>query len=219
VAAPLLAGFAFALLALVLPKLAHQKVSAIPPTSASEPPFSAVPELAALLFLVAGLLLVFAVQASVYIRYFETRPTELQEWYPEYFPPDSGWPPSEETRSLAEWDTARWPAMRSGAKWYGGWPRGFLYRTNRDAERWADRAANLYHAGIVSLLAGVTALLVPPSDQASFMRVALAVVAGVGTLAEIVWVFWRPSGGPGEDEETAVEPSDARGDASGSGKP
>jgi hypothetical protein len=70
VAAPLLAGASFTLVALVLQSAA---------------PFGRWQDLALLLFVAAGLAQVFAVQSIVWTRRYMVTPDELKQWYPDDF--------------------------------------------------------------------------------------------------------------------------------------
>lgn len=200
-AAPLLAGFAFTLFVLVVPMLGERRTLATTAEGTrlvtESDAFSAAPELAAGLLLLAGLLLIFSVQAAIYLRYHNLRPSEIAEWYPEYFPESTEGSPGEAER-LGEWSTADWPAMRVGDRWYGGWPRRFLHEEVRRAGRYAGWMRWLYHLGILSLLVGLTALVWPPADSESLGRWALVVVGAIGALVEVGWIVipavrsWMP---------------------------
>lgn len=188
VAAPLLAGFSFTLLALLLPTLDDPKNP--PPDKADQAPFSACPELAGLLFLLAGLLLVAAVQAAIFIRYHAVRPSQLEEWYPEYFPPGERDAEPKGSDQPPEWSTDDWQARLVGGKWYGGWVRKYVYEATARATTWADWARWLYHGGILALLTGVAFLVAPPGGSWSLGRTVLFSLAVAGVAVEAYWIKW-----------------------------
>jgi hypothetical protein len=191
-AAPLLAGFAFTLFVLVVPTLGEDKTLLTTGKGTrlvtESNAFSAAPELAAGLLLFAGLLLIFSLQAAIYLQYHNLRPSDLAEWYPEYFPESVANPP-EGTQQLGEWSTADWPAMRVENQWYGGWPRRFLRDEVQRADKHAKWMRWLYHLGILSLLGGLTALVWPPAGAGGSGRWALVVVGAIGVIAEVVWIL------------------------------
>jgi len=198
VAAPLLAGFAFTLLVLTLPTLAEKKTTVRlgggEVVVVESQAFSRLPELAAVLLLLAGLLLIMSVQAGIYARYYAHRPADLEEWYPQYFREDRDFAPSSPPAWM-EWNTTAWPAVQVGEKWYGGWARRFLFQEGKAALRWYSRARNLYHLGILSLLSGVALMVVPPASDADAWRWLIAAVAAAGTLAELAWIVSGPWAG------------------------
>jgi hypothetical protein len=194
VAAPLLAGFSFTLLVLVVPTFSGERTvltgrSGVKVVQQHDA-FSGAPEVAALLLLLAGLLLVFSIQAAIYMRYHSQTPGELAEWYPQYFreAQSDGSEALDVPSDLKGWDLPDAPAMRVGGRWYGGLMRKYLYDEIVTANKWAKRMRNLYHGGILSLLSGLTVLVWPPAGQGTPSRVALAAVALVGTIAEAVWI-------------------------------
>jgi len=194
IAAPLLAGFSFTLFALVVPSLDGQttviELSHHRTILTESRPFSAAPELAAGLFLLAGLLLVFSVQAAILLRYHNHSPSELGEWYPEYFPEAAAGEDAPETaQALPEWASLEWPAVQVGARWYGGFPRRYLAEEVPRANRAAAWMRWLYQLGILALLAGLTAFVWPPAGQCSPGRWALAAVGALGALIEFGWVM------------------------------
>jgi hypothetical protein len=138
VAAPLLAGFSFALIGLIVPGGKGIRW----------------PGAALALFVAAGLLFIAAVQCGFWARQWTVTPSELNDWRPDE--PDS--------RKHAE--------QRLHAK-------GFAL--------WARRLSWAYRWGILSLLAGVTVLLVPPGDPSAWRWVAI-VAAVVGWLLEAMWI-------------------------------
>jgi hypothetical protein len=70
-AAPLLAGASFTMIALLLPVATR-----------SDQRFARWPDVCLLLLVVAALSMITSVQASVWSRRYETRPSELAEWFP-----------------------------------------------------------------------------------------------------------------------------------------
>jgi len=202
VAAPLLGGFAFTLFALVVPTLNDHR-DLTPSTKGSEvwtesAAFSGIPEVAAGFLLLAGLALVFSVQAAIELRYHNHRPSEIMEIYPEYFPVDGSGTPLASTQ-LAEWATDEWPAVKVGDQWYGRWPRRYLYEEWKRAGKSASRMRWLYHLGIISLLIGLTAFVWPPAHSATASRWILVGVGATGVLIEALWIAiptirsWRGS--------------------------
>jgi hypothetical protein len=195
VAAPLLAGFSFTLLVLVVPTFADERTT-INRTGGVQvirqhEAFSAAPELAALLLLLAGLMLVFSIQAAIFVRYYNHSPADLKEWYPQYFRQAAAAQPDavEVPPDLENWDLPDAPAVRVGAQWYGGLMRKYLHDQIVLANRWARNMRLLYHLGILSLLSGLAVLVWPPSGQYSGIRVALAAVAVAGTAVEMAWIL------------------------------
>jgi hypothetical protein len=195
VAAPLLAGFSFTLLALVVPTVGTERTviaggSGIRVVREHEA-FSAEPTLAALLLLLAGLLLVFSVQAAIFVGYHRLSPSTLEEWYPQYFRqapaehPDRADVPAD----LKNWDHPDVPATRVGTRWFAGAMRRYLYIELENANRWASATRNLYHFGILSLLSGLTDPVWPPVGQDRGVRVALVALAVAGTAVEAVWIL------------------------------
>jgi len=205
IAAPLLAGFSFTLFALVVPSLDGQstaiELSHHRTIITESQPFSAAPELAAGLFLLAGLLLVFSVQAAIRLRYHNHSPSELAEWYPEYFPEAAGKVVPEAAQALPGWDSLQWQAVQVGSRWYGGFPRRYLAEEVPRANRAAVWMRWLYQLGILTLLVGLTVFVWPAPGQSHPGRWALAAVGAFGALIEFGWVMgptfagWRRSYG------------------------
>jgi hypothetical protein len=54
----------------------------------------------------------------------------------------------------------------------------------------------LYHAGILSLLSGLAALVWPPAHQWSDIRIALTVLALLGVAIEGLWIVLASTLGP-----------------------
>jgi hypothetical protein len=193
VAAPLLAGFSFTLLVLVLPTLGEGETSVridqdVALVSDSES-FSALPEFAAILFLAAGLLLVGSVQAAIAMRYHGHAPSDFEEWYPEYFREAEHARDAPDPTGLAGWEGEEANPVQVDRRWYGGWPREYLYYELLTANWWARWSRRLYHGGILALLLGLTFLVVPAEGQWGLGRSALLVVAAVGVIAEAAWIL------------------------------
>lgn len=194
VAAPLLAGFSFTLLVLLLPTLGQNQTTIqagadVRVVNESQD-FSALSEPAAVSLLFAGLMFIFSVQAAIAMRFHAHTPAELQEWFPEYFregvegvqtPPD--------VPGLAGWHEESAPAISAGKRWYGGWPREHLFNELLMANRWGRRARQLYHYGIAALLLGLAFLVTPPGGEGSLGRWALLAVAVTGVLVELAWII------------------------------
>jgi hypothetical protein len=153
-------------------------------------PLSAVPELAAILLLLAGLLRVTSVRAAINLRYYGHTPASLAETYPQSLPEATadGDPPAEAVKR-SNWMVDGWPALKAGNRWYAGWVRKYFYEQTIEANKWAGRARNAYHAGILALLGGLTALVAPPADEGSEWRWTLFAVAALGTLGELAWIL------------------------------
>ena len=191
IAAPLLAGFAFTLLVLVLPSIGDtqtatqlaEQTGAVAGTH----PFSRFPELAVGLLLLAGLLMIMSVQAAIHARRHVHGPGDIEELYPQYFRDAPGFDPAKEP-AWTQWTTPEWPAVELDGRWYGGWARRFFYEERKAAVWWYVRTRWLYHLGILSLLAGITILLVPPSSSADGWRWLIVAIAAAGALAEAAWM-------------------------------
>ena len=149
IAAPLLAGFSFTLLALVIS--ADDGGSGI----------SAVPELAALLFLVAGLLLVFCVQFAFRTSGFAAGPGALSDWMPEETAPSSE-TGAEARLASGGWESWTLKPRRVGDLWVSGRLRQLQREQRAEEVRWSARTRWAYNCGIITPLGGLTALLVPP---------------------------------------------------------
>ena len=186
VAAPLLAGFSFTLLVLLLPTLGQKnttvEASGNVRVITESQAFSAIPEVAAILLLLAGLLLVGSVQAAISMRFHAHTPGDYEEWYPQFFREDDAGekPPG--------WSCEGADPMAVGTKWYGGWPRKRLFDQVVLANRWAAWARGLYHAGIMALLLGLMFLVIPPETDGNIGRWVLFAVAAAGAVAEATWI-------------------------------
>jgi len=146
IAAPLLAGFSFTLVALVLTS----------PSRVRWPDATLVP------LTMAGLLLITAVQCAFWARRWDVTPTEILSWWPDF----DGLP-----------ETIREQVFRE-------------QHTHSERQvRWARATRVAYDGGILSLLAGMTVLLVPPVRESILSFRGLAVLlALVGFVAELAWI-------------------------------
>lgn len=192
VSAPLLAGFSFTLLFLLLPTLDGKETTVRAGADATviteSQAFSGMPELAAILLLLAGLLLVASVQATLALRFHNHRPTDLEEWHPEYFREG---PSEHEPPRVPDLDGWTWKGVQPMAvetKWYGAWPRKYLFDEVNIANTWARRMRHLYHAGIMALVLGLAFVAVPPAGQNDLGRWALFAVAAAGVVFEGGWI-------------------------------
>jgi len=143
-AAPLLAGFSFTITAVLL--------------SASQQ-FARWTDVALGLLVGAGLVLIFAVQAGLWLERYDVRPSEFAEWFPQDF--DEHGVPDQFVFGLHQYHSDK-------------------------ARVWAITSVRLYNVGIVLILAGVMVTLVPPG-HISAERWFPLVVAGVGLAAEVGW--------------------------------
>jgi hypothetical protein len=192
VAAPLLAGFSFALLFLLMPTLEADGGEVAKGVDASgSKAFSAVPELAAILLLGAGLLFIASVQAAISSRYHGHAPSDLEEVYPdeivEVDPANPDAPPHS-AAARPGWEVEGWPALRTDRKWYPGWLRKYFYEELVMARRWAAATRHLYHLGILALLLGLVAAVIPPAEAGGFGRWTLVAVAVIGAVCELGWI-------------------------------
>jgi len=190
VAAPLLAGFSFTLFVLLLPSLGDRQTTVhtggqVRVVTESEP-FSATPELAAIFVLLAGLLLIASVQAALTVGYHAHRPADFEEWYPQFF--REGVAGEKAPEDLAGWSWEEVKPMAVGDKWYGAWPRKHLFEEVVIANRWAAITRWCYHAGILSLLVGLTFLVVP-ADSDELWRWVLLGITAAGAVAEATWIL------------------------------
>jgi len=151
-AAPLLAGFAFALIGLLF-----DKGNVI-----------WKPDLAMLLLVIAGLLLIAAVQFGFNARRFHVPPGDYIAFLD--IAKEDGFSPQ-----LGELQ-AEWRGIHA---------------------EWATRTRYAYNAGVTVLLAGVATVLVPATGPGHMapLRAAAVLVAAVGALGELAWwlvlPWWR----------------------------
>lgn len=199
VAAPLLAGFSLTLLGLIVPSFADERTTAIAPGGlrviTEKDEFSAAPEAAAGLLLLAGLLLIFSVQAAVTVRRHDHTPSEIKDLWPQHFPEskDGDLDTPDVPDDLKGWDYTQEYSnaepIRVGRQWYSGFVRAFLYSEWEKSDRAADQMRALYHSGILSLLAGLTALVLPPPGDGSIERWILVAIPAAGFAVEAVWIW------------------------------
>jgi hypothetical protein len=147
IAAPLLAGFSLAAMVQTLTVTADE---------------ARWRDAAFLLFMLAAVLFVTAVQAMFWARGYQTTPSEIMAWWPDA-------PDSKQRLELLRKEQRRLAA-------------GF--------RMWSDRARVIYGAALLCLLAALTVLAVPPqSDRAvPFMRWLAVAVGATAFIAEAVWI-------------------------------
>lgn len=116
--------------------------------------------LALFLLLAAALAFVGAVQLTFWAKRFAVTPADLASWWPELAP-------------------ARVHELE--------WEQRF-HLTRHSV--WASRARRAYNAGIVSLLASLPVMLVPPGQlsHVSDARLAAIALAAVGLVSEAAWI-------------------------------
>jgi len=144
IAAPLLAGFSFTMTSVLL----------------TNPDVCRWQNVTLALFVSAGILLIFAVQTSLWLQSHAVKPSDYKEWYPDKVV--EGYPDAD----AFDWHT------KNVAK----------------AEAFAKATRRLYNLGILLLLAAVTTAVLPPSAVTT-PRYVVVGVAAVGFVAELVWVF------------------------------
>ena len=144
IAAPLLAGFSFTMTALLL----------------TSPSVARWQDATLALFVGAGLLLVFAVQTSLWLQSNNASPADFRDWYPDHF---DGETPDDFVFQLH-----------------------IDHVTN--ATKHAILTRWLYNLGVLALLAGVTSAVLPPGEVPT-SRLVVVGVATVGLLAELIWIL------------------------------
>jgi hypothetical protein len=146
IAAPLLAGFSLAAMV--------QTIT----ISASETRW---PDAVILLFMLAAVLFVIALQAMFWARGYQVNPAEIRDW----------WPDSADPRRLK--------MLRDEQRWH---TRGF--------RMWANRARAVYSTALLCLLAAVTLLAVPAHShaQTAFFRWLTVAVGGAAFIIEVIWI-------------------------------
>jgi len=144
VAAPLLAGFSFTMTSVLLisPGVCRWQNATLA------------------LFVSTGLVLIFAVQTSLWLQSYSVKPSDYQEWYPDSLV--GGYPDA---------DAFQW--HQNDANKAANYAR---------FTRW------LYNLGILLLLAAITTAVVPPG-AISGSRYVVVTVGTVGFVAELLWVF------------------------------
>jgi hypothetical protein len=219
VASPLLAGFSFTLLVLLLPSLGSSKTTVYGERglriATEEQHFSAAPEIAAILFLLAGLLLVASIQTAITVRYHAQTPTNYAEWFPQYF--REGEHGDDPPADLKGWSWEGVEPARVGDKWIGGWARKHLHEQLVLANWWASLTRWIYHLGILALLSGLALLVLPPNDQATLGRWLLFGIASAGALGEAAWICAVKSERPSKSEPKAGTDPPAASEASKDG--
>lgn len=153
-AAPLLAGFSFTVLAVILPAT----------TGAQQ--FNRWPNLTLSLLLSAGMILVAAVEASVWARRYGVTPDEILAWWPVW-------------EAAASADPATLPKAL----------KNMQAQHFEDHAKWARRTAALYEIGIILLFAGIATSLVPPGPVVRGRGIAIA-IAFSGLAANVIWIAW-----------------------------
>ncbi|MFF5293066.1 hypothetical protein [Paractinoplanes globisporus] len=129
--------------------------------------FARWPNAALTLLLLAGLAQIAVVQATMWTRRYDTSPAELAAWYPQEI---TGGTPSD-------------------------WLRNLQVGHAELNERWANRTRFIYHVGIVMLLAGLVATVVP-ARHISTPRWILIFTAAAGLAGEIFWIVAASSFDP-----------------------
>jgi len=179
-AAPVLAGFSFTLLALILPDLRPDTPATVRDglvAVAGDEPFSVSPEAAAILFIVAGALFVFALQAALMARQVGMTPSELMDWMTDEVRPP-GKAPAETRHGIAE-RRLHDRDVTSSLRW-----------TQREMARlempWLRATKWLYNAGMIALLAGIVVMVWPPDPGDATAQTAAALVALSALLFEVV---------------------------------
>jgi hypothetical protein len=147
VAAPLLAGFSFTLAGLVL-QLPSQIIR--------------WPDLALLLFVMAGFFLVACIQFAFWAERWNISPDDIRMW----------WPGFDENEALSRYLYAKQ-----------------AYHAER-YDRWVGFVRLTYNSGIVAFLAAIAVMLVPPGplNKISVLRVTAIAVSMVALVVEAIWV-------------------------------
>jgi len=156
VAAPLLAGFAVAVIAQI----------------AAQPDKIRWVDAALAVLSLATVLLVFAVQIAFNARQWVVEPGELESWWPDHDDPD------------------RWGQLRADQARYA--------TTFKIA---ADRFRRVFNAGLLLLMIGLAAALVPKNDLTAARAVGIIIFA-FAALIELWWLVqnWASTlGAPGQD--------------------
>jgi hypothetical protein len=149
IAAPLLAGFSFTLMALVITNGGYLRW----------------PHTALLFLLLAGLTLVGAVQCAFWARQYCVTPDLVRSWWPNLDDIGEGWTKEDQAG---------------------------VYREQQEAmeayERWASATRLLYNGGILLLLSGIAAALVPGKNSPLRGDGAAVAVAVAGGAIEAIWI-------------------------------
>ena len=144
IAAPLLAGFSFTMTSVLL----------------TSPGVCRWQNATLALFVSAGLVLIFAVQTSLWLQSHSVKPSDYKDWYPENV--IEGYPDSK---------AFEWHKHDAGK-----------------AVTFAKATRRLYNLGILLLLAAVTTAVLPPG-VVSNSRYVVVGAGAVGFVAELIWVF------------------------------
>jgi len=128
------------------------------------------PDAAFLLFMLAAVLFVTTVQAMFWARGYQTSPSEIKGW----------WPDSTDPKRLEK--------LQHEQKQHAAGLR-----------MWSNRARVTYSAALLSLLAALTMLAIPPSSHShtSLARWLAVAVGAAAFIAEIIWItgsFTDPKG-------------------------
>jgi len=148
VAAPLLAGFSFTLAGLVLSLIPDGVVR--------------WPDLALLLFVVAGFFLIACIQCAFWAERWNVTPDELTMWWPD-------------------------ADQNEGVRQYLYMKQAFHARRY---DKWVLYVKVSYNYGIVAFLLAVAVLLIPPGpfEKMAGLRVIAISTSLVALIAELVWV-------------------------------
>jgi len=119
------------------------------------------PDIALLLFMLAAVLFVATVQAMFWARGYQANPQEMKDWWPDAKDPE------------------RLKQLRREQKRHAA---GF--------RMWSNRARVTYSAALLSLLAALTILAVPPESygQSPLWRWLAVTVGAAAFIIEIVWI-------------------------------
>ncbi|MGV9901966.1 hypothetical protein ACWDU8_05595 [Streptomyces sp. NPDC003388] len=118
------------------------------------------PDASLALFIAAGLLQIATVQATAWARRYMCTPGDLVQWFP-----------GEQTDGVP-------------SRFLLGMQHSHL----RQAHRWANAARGFYHAGIITLLAGLLVASVPRGHLTGGRWTVLSVCA-TGVAGEFAWLF------------------------------
>ncbi len=185
-AAPVLAGFSFILLVLLLPELRGRAPAGTRGVSASvSEPFSAAPGAAAALLVAAGVIFIFTLQAAMHARQLGVSPAELMDWEAhrvyrlEHVP------------KLGQATHFGWEPRDLFDRTVDGRLRRRMYEYSQKEKVWLKATRWLYNLGIAVLLAGLATLLWPPSPDDSPEQLVGALIAIAAFLGELLWIFWE----------------------------
>lgn len=146
IAAPLRAGFSFTMTSVLL---------------VQKPNPCRWPNATLALLVSAGMVLVFAVQTSLWLQSYPVTPSDYKDWYPDNIV--GGYP-----------DAIAFAWHKENSK---------------KANTYSKATRRLYNIGILSLLAAITTAVVP-RGVISASRLVVVVAAAAGLLAEVLWIVW-----------------------------